>query len=346
MLVSGEESAAQVRLRADRMDALHPQIFLAAENDLAAVLSHVEQVQPSLLIVDSVQTIASGEVDGSTGGVSQVRAVAAGLSTVAKERNMACVLVGHVTKDGAIAGPRVLEHLVDVVLQFEGDRHSTLRTIRGVKNRYGPADEVGCFQMVPDGIVGLADPSGLFLSHRTSTVPGTCATVTMQGRRALPTELQALITPNTAEVGRRTVSGLDSARASMVIAVLQRWGGVALAGKDVFAATVGGAKMLEPAADLPLALAIWSSVRDIPLAPGLVVIGELGLAADVRPVGAVPRRLAEAARLGFNHAVVPKGWGTERPNGMRVDAVSNLGDAFRAMGNDDGVVQWLRRRGV
>ena len=230
-----------------------------------------------------MQTIASGEVEGSAGGVSQVRAVAAALSAVAKERNIACVLVGHVTKDGSIAGPRVLEHLVDVVLQFEGDRHSTLRTVRGVKNRYGPADEVGCFQMMPDGIVGLADPSGLFLSRRGTPVPGTCATVALQGRRAVPAELQTLITPAGGEASRRTVSGLDAARAAMVIAVLQRWGGVALAGKDVLAATVGGAKMMEPAADLPLALAIWSSVRDIPLAPGLTVIGELGLAADVRP---------------------------------------------------------------
>ena len=345
LIVSGEESAAQIRLRADRMGALHPDIFLAAENDLAAVLGHVDQVGPRLLIVDSVQTIGTAEVEGNAGGVSQVRAVAAALSAVAKERTMACVLVGHVTKDGAIAGPRVLEHLVDVVLQFEGDRHSTLRTIRGVKNRYGPSDEVGCFQLVPDGIVGLADPSGLFLSHRGSPVPGTCATVSLQGRRAVPAELQALIAPSVGEVSRRTVSGLDSARAAMVIAVLQRWGGVALAGKDVLAATVGGARMLEPAADLPLALAIWSSVRDIPLAPGLVVIGELGLAADVRPVAGMPRRLAEAARLGFSHAVVPVGGATDRPTGMRVDEAANLGDAFRCMGNDDGVVQWLRRRG-
>jgi len=345
LIVSGEESAAQVRLRADRMDALHPDIYLAAESDLAAVLGHLEQVRPTLLIVDSVQTIASGEVEGSAGGVSQVRAVAAALSANAKEHNMACVLVGHVTKDGAIAGPRVLEHLVDVVLQFEGDRHSTLRTIRGVKNRYGPSDEVGCFQMVPNGIVGLADPSGLFLTQRRSPVPGTCATVAMQGRRAVPVELQALITPSSGEVSRRTVSGVDSARAAMVIAVLQRWGGVAVAGKDVLAATVGGAKMMEPAADLPLALAIWSSVRDIPLASGLVVIGELGLAADLRPVSGLSRRLAEAARLGFDHAVVPQGADTDPPRGMRVDEVANLGDALRSLGNDDGVVQWLRRRG-
>jgi len=344
LIVSGEESAAQVRLRADRMGALHPDIYLAAESDLSAVLGQVDQVAPRLLIVDSVQTIASGEVEGSAGGVSQVRAVAAALSAVAKERNMACVLVGHVTKDGGIAGPRVLEHLEEVVLQIEGDRHSTLRTVRGVKNRYGPSDEVGCFQMVPDGIVGLADPSGLFLTNRRAPVPGTCATITLQGRRALPAELQTLITASTGEASRRTVSGLDSARAAMVIAVLQRWGGVQLSGKDVLAATVGGAKMTEPAADLPLALAIWSSVRDIPLAAGLVVIGELGLAADVRPVAGVSRRLIEAARLGFDHAVVPAGAGADRPRGMRVDEVANLGDAFRSLGNDDGVVQWLRHR--
>ncbi|MGS0687557.1 DNA repair protein RadA [Nakamurella sp. GG22] len=344
LIVSGEESAAQVRLRADRMGALHADIYLAAENDLAAVLGHIDQVRPRLLIVDSVQTFATAEVDGSPGGVSQVRAVAAALSAVAKERNMACVLVGHVTKDGGIAGPRVLEHLVDVVLQFEGDRHSTLRTIRGVKNRYGPSDEVGCFQMVADGIVGLADPSGLFLTQHRTPVPGTCATVSMQGRRAIPAELQTLITPASGETSRRTVSGLDASRTAMVIAVLQRWGGVSVGNQDVLAATVGGVKMLEPAADLPLAMAIWSSVRDIPLAPRLVVIGELGLAAEIRPVGGIARRLSEAARLGFDHAVVPAGGAIERPPGMRVDEASDLGEAFRCMGNDDGVVQWLRRR--
>jgi DNA repair protein RadA/Sms len=216
--------------------------------------------------------------------------------------------------------------------------------IRGVKNRYGPSDEVGCFQMVPDGIVGLADPSGLFLSARGAPVPGTCATVTMQGRRALPVEVQSLIAPAGGEVSRRTVSGLDSARTAMVLAVLQRWGGVALGGQDVLAATIGGAKMIEPAADLPLALAVWSSARDIPLARGLVVMGELGLSAEVRPIAGVDRRLIEASRLGFDHAVVPSGSVTDRPNGMRVDEVSNLGDAFRSLGNDDGVVQWLRRR--
>lgn len=344
LVVTGEESAAQVRLRADRLGALHPDVYLAAETDLAAVLGHVDQVVPSLLIVDSVQTVATAEVDGATGGVTQVRAVAAALTQVAKERSMACVLVGHVTKDGSIAGPRVLEHLVDVVLHFEGDRNSPLRLVHGVKNRFGPSDEVGCFQLVDDGIVGLTDPSGLFLSGRTSGVPGTCATVSVQGRRALPVEIQALVGPAAGDTQRRSVSGLDQARVAMVLAVLQRWGGVRLANCDVLAATVGGAKMTEPAADLALAMAVWSSARDIPLHQRLVVIGELGLSAEIRPVPGLARRLAEAARLGFDHAVVPAGVDVTTPAGMRLSRVSDLGQAMRALGDDHGVVRWLQRR--
>jgi DNA repair protein RadA/Sms len=252
------------------------------------------------------------------------------------------VLVGHVTKDGAIAGPRVLEHLVDVVLHFEGDRHSILRTVRGVKNRYGPADEVGCFRMVPDGIAEMPDPSGLFLTRRSAPVPGTCTTVALQGRRALPVELQTLITPAGGEVGRRTVSGLDSARAAMVVAILQRWSGVGLSGKEVLAATVGGWKMTEPAADLALALALWSSSRDAPLPSGLVAIGELGLAADVHPVPGIEQRLAAAARAGFEYAIVPPGAVPERPHGMRVMEASTLGEALGLAGGE-GVVSWMRR---
>lgn len=348
LVVSGEESAEQVRLRAGRMGTLHPQIFLAAETDLSAVLGHVEAVDPALLVVDSVQTVADAGVDGSAGGVSQVKAVAAGLTAVAKQRGMACVLVGHVTKDGAVAGPRVLEHLVDVVLHFEGDRHSSVRLVRGVKNRFGPSDEVGCFQLVDHGIVGVTDPSGLFLSGRRASIPGTCATIAMHGRRALPVEVQALVGPAGEATGpgqaRRTVSGLDASRTSIALAVLQRWGGVPLAGREILASTAGGAKTSEPAADLALAMAVWSSVRDIPLAQHLVVIGELGLSADVRPVPALERRLAEAARLGFEHAVVPAGSAAARPRGVRVDEVEDLGAALRALGNDEGVVRWLRRR--
>ena len=345
LIVTGEESTAQVRLRADRMGTLHPNLFLAAETEMSAVLAHIDAVSPGLLVLDSVQTVSMAEVDGSAGGVTQVRAVAATLTAIAKERGIACVLVGHVTKDGAIAGPRVLEHLVDVVLHFEGDRNSPLRLIRGIKNRFGPSDEVGCFQMVENGIVGLADPSGLFRSGRTLDIPGTCSMVTMQGRRALPVELQALVgTADSEGPARRTLSGLDASRAALVLAVLHRLGGVNVAKREVLAATVGGVKVTEPAADLPLAMAVWSSVRDIPLAPGLVLFGELGLSAEIRPVQHVSRRLAEAARLGFDHAIVPVGGDVQRPAGMRVDQVTDLGQAMRSLGNDKGVVRWLQRR--
>jgi DNA repair protein RadA/Sms len=330
LVVTGEESAAQVRLRADRTGALSPQLFLAAETDLGALLAHIDEVKPGLLIVDSVQTIASAAVDGSAGGVTQVRAVTAALIAVAKERDIAVVLVGHVTKDGNIAGPRVLEHLVDVVLSFEGDRHSTLRLVRAVKNRYGPADEVGCFELHDAGIRGLADPSGLFLTRRTVPVAGTSVTVTVEGRRPLLAEVQALVAPSPLPSPRRAVSGLDSARVAMVLAVVERRGGVKLATNDVFSATVGGHRVTEPAADLAIALAVASAAEDLPLPPDLVVIGELGLSGDVRRVGAVSRRLAEASRLGVARAVVPPGCGPFPP-GMQVYEAGDLREALRVL---------------
>ena len=331
LIVTGEETAEQVRLRAGRLGAVHEDLYLAAETELSSVLAHVDEVRPGLLIVDSVQTIADASVDGATGGVSQVRAVAAALTAAAKQRSIACVLVGHVTKDGSVAGPRVLEHLVDVVLYFEGDRHSTLRLVRGVKNRFGPADEIGCFCMTEGGIESMADPSGLFLSEQRFDVPGTCATVMVQGRRALPVEIQTLVGPPGGGA-HRTVSGLDPARVSMVLAVLQRWAGLSVSGCDVLAATVGGARTTEPTADLALAMAVWSSVRDIPLPRTMVVLGELGLSGDVRPVPGVARRLVEAARLGFDHAIVPRGGHGDAPAGMRVSEAADLTEALRALG--------------
>src|SRR4051794_35385031 len=248
LYVTGEESTAQVRLRADRIGALRADLFLAAETDLAAVLGHVDAVKPDLLVVDSVQTIASAEVDGSPGNVSQVREVAAALIRVAKERGIATVLVGHVTKDGSIAGPRLLEHVVDVVLHFEGDRHSRLRMVRGVKNRYGPADEVGCFELHDGGIRGLVDPSGLFTSRQPQPVPGTCLPVVVEGRRPLLAEGRSLVAKSNLPQPRRAVSGLDSGRVAMVLAVVSRRCGVPLGESDVFAATVGGMRVTEPAA--------------------------------------------------------------------------------------------------
>ncbi len=332
LYVTGEESAAQVRLRAGRTGGLDPHLWLAAETDLAAVLSHVDAVGPGLLVVDSVQTIASTQVEGSAGGVTQVRAVAAALIGLAKQRGIATVLVGHVTKDGAIAGPRLLEHLVDVVLHFEGDRHSPLRMVRAVKNRFGPADEVGCFTLGDTGICGLADPSGLFLSARGAPVPGTCVTVTVEGRRPMLAEVQALVAQTQAANPRRAVSGLDNARVAMVLAIVERRGEVRLAGSDVYTATVGGMRLLEPAADLAVALAVASAVNDRALPVDVVAIGELGLSGELRPVGGVQRRLTEAARLGFTRAIVPAGSG-RAPHGIRVLEVGDLPQALQALTN-------------
>jgi DNA repair protein RadA/Sms len=244
-------------------------------------------------------------VEGVPGGVTQVREVASALTAVAKERSLATILVGHVTKDGSVAGPRTLEHLVDVVLHFDGDRHSQLRMVRAVKNRYGPTDEVGCFDLGEYGLIGLPDPSGLFLSQHREPVPGTCVTVTLEGRRPLPAEVQALVGPSALEVPRRATSGLDAARVGMVLAVLQRRAGLKLGRQDVYAATVGGVRLTEPSVDLAVAVALASSAANLSVPRGVVAIGEVGLAGEVRRVAALPRRLAEAERMGFRRAIVP-----------------------------------------
>lgn len=320
LYVTGEESAAQVRLRADRIDAIRDTLYLAAETELSALVTHVEKVQPGLLVVDSVQTIGSAQATGVPGGVTQVREVAANLVRMAKARNMATVLVGHVTKEGSIAGPRTLEHLVDVVLNFEGDRHSRLRLVRAVKNRFGPIDEVGCFDLHERGIEGITDPTGLFVSRRSKPVPGTCVTVTVEGTRPLPAEVQALVARTEAQQPRRTTSGLDSYRVQMILAVLERRLNAKLGGCDVFTATVGGLKIADPAVDLSVMLAVASAAGDKPLPAGLVALGEVGLAGELRPVKDVRRRLTEAARLGFTRALVPAGSledGGGKRNGQR-----------------------------
>ncbi|MFE6778577.1 DNA repair protein RadA [Streptomyces sp. NPDC057702] len=331
LYVTGEESASQVRLRADRIGALSDHLYLAAETDLSAVLGHLDTVKPTLLIMDSVQTVASSEIDGAPGGMAQVREVAGALIRASKERGMATILVGHVTKDGGIAGPRLLEHLVDVVLSFEGDRHARLRLVRGIKNRYGATDEVGCFELHDEGITGLADPSGLFLTRRAEPVPGTCLTVTLEGRRPLVAEVQALTVDTQIPSPRRTTSGLETSRVSMMLAVLEQRGRISALGKrDIYTATVGGVRLTEPAADLAVALALASAASDTPLPMNLVAIGEVGLAGEVRRVTGVQRRLSEAARLGFTHALVPSDPG-KIPPGMRVLEVADIGEALRAL---------------
>ncbi|MUN35586.1 DNA repair protein RadA [Actinomadura litoris] len=307
LYVTGEESAEQVRLRADRVGAITDHLYLAAETELSAVLGHVEAVQPTLLVVDSIQTIGTSEVDGAPGGVTQIREVAANLIRVAKERGITVVLVGHVTKDGAIAGPRLLEHLVDVVLYFEGDRHSRLRMIRAVKNRYGPTDELGCFDLSEVGIVGLPDPSGLFLTRRDEPVPGTCVTVTLEGRRPLVAEVQSLVAKSHLPSPRRATSGLDTSRVAMVLAVLAQRCKISMHEQDVYVSTVGGVRLTETSVDLALALAVAGSTVEQSLSTTLIALGEVGLAGEARVVPGVQRRLAEAARLGFKYAVVPRG---------------------------------------
>src|SRR4051795_7173144 len=339
LYVTGEESASQVRLRADRTGGVHEELYLAAETDLGAILTHVEQVRPEVLVVDSIQTIGAASLDGVPGGVTQVKEVAAALIRVAKTRDITTIMVGHVTKDGSIAGPRVLEHVVDVVLHFEGDRNSRFRMVRALKTRFGPVDEVGCFDLGADGITAVTDPTGLFVEHQTGQVAGTCVAVTMEGRRPLLAEVQALVTPSPLERPRRTTSGLDSSRVAMVLAVLQQHCGIQLHSYDVFASTVGGARVHEPASDLAVAVAIGSATLGVAPPSGGVAMGEIGLAGELRRVRDLPQRLSEAARLGFRVAVVPSDRSKPGPrspeswilDGMRVLDVPDVASALRLL---------------
>jgi DNA repair protein RadA/Sms len=302
LYASAEESTAQVRLRAERTGALHDELFLASETDLATILGHVDEVKPELLIVDSVQTVSSAQSDGVAGHPSQVREVASTLIRLAKERGLPVIIVGHVTKDGSIAGPRILEHLVDVVCHFEGDRQTSLRFVRALKNRFGPTDEVGCFDLTGSGIDEVPDPSALFLGGGAA-VAGTCVTIALEGRRALPVEVQALTIKNGGPNPRRVVSGVDAARVAMVLAVLERRAGILVSDKDVYVSTVGGVRLIEPAADLAIAIAVAGAVQDSPLAPGTAAVGELTLAGEIRPVTQAAQRRSEAERLGYRNLV-------------------------------------------
>ena len=308
-------------------------LYLTSETDLGTALVHIEQVDPAMLVIDSVQTLASADVEGSAGGVTQVREVAASLIATAKARNMCTLLVGHVTKEGTIAGPRLLEHLVDVVCQFEGDKHSNIRMLRAIKNRYGPTDEVGCFDMHEDGIAPVLDPSGMFVSRTPHPVAGTCVTVTMEGRRPLLAEVQALLDQAVAPAPRRTVAGLDSARIQMLLAVLQRRAGLNVGKLDCYVSTVGGAKISEPAADLACVMALASAAQNKPLPRKLAVFGEVGLAGEVRAVPGIRQRIAEVGRLGFTHVLVPAsptGVG-QVPDGVTVREVATLGEALNLL---------------
>ena len=334
LYISGEESAGQIRLRADRIGCDGDEVYLAAESDLHTVLEHIATVRPALVIVDSVQTMSTTEADGVAGGVTQVRAVTAALTAAAKANDVALILVGHVTKDGAIAGPRSLEHLVDVVLHFEGDRNGSLRMVRGIKNRFGAADEVGCFMLHDNGIEDVADPSHLFLDQRPAPVAGTAITVTLDGKRPLIGEVQALLASPSGGSPRRAVSGIDHARAAMITAVLEKHANLNIAINDIYLSTVGGMRLTDPSSDLAVATALASAYANLPLPTTAVMIGEVGLAGDLRRVNGMERRLAEAARQGFNLALIPAGsdpLSDRVPAGMRALSAPTIVAALEHM---------------
>ncbi|MEO6985000.1 MAG: DNA repair protein RadA [Paralcaligenes sp.] len=306
LYVTGEESAEQVALHARRLELVTDGINLMAEIRLEAIVAALTQTRPSVAVIDSIQTLYSSELSAAPGSVSQVRECAAQLTRLAKQTGITIVLIGHVTKDGTLAGPRVLEHIVDTVLYFEGDTHSSFRLVRAFKNRFGAVNELGVFAMTDKGLRGVSNPSALFLSQHDQDVSGSCVMATQEGTRPLLVEIQALVDSAHAPNPRRLSVGLEGTRLAMLLAVLHRHAGVATFDQDVFVNAVGGVKITEPAADLAVLLAIMSSMRDRPLPKGLIVFGEVGLAGEIRPAPRGQERLREAAKLGFNIALIPK----------------------------------------
>ncbi|NYT59075.1 DNA repair protein RadA [Alcaligenaceae bacterium] len=306
LYVTGEESAEQVALRARRLELVTGEVNLLAEIRLEAIVGALTEQQPSVAVIDSIQTLYSSELSAAPGSVSQVRECAAQLTRLAKQTGITIVLIGHVTKDGTLAGPRVLEHIVDTVLYFEGDTHSSFRLIRAFKNRFGAVNELGVFAMTDRGLRGVANPSALFLSQHEQNVPGSCVMATQEGTRPLLVEIQALVDTAHVPNPRRLSVGLEGTRLAMLLAVLHRHAGVVTYDQDVFVNAVGGVKITEPAADLAVLLAIMSSLGNKPLPKGLVVFGEVGLAGEIRPAPRGQERLREAAKLGFSVALIPK----------------------------------------
>jgi len=333
LLVCGEESTQQVRLRAERLGALRPRLWLVAETALPHVVAAIDEVAPDLVVIDSVQTLFDPELASAPGTVAQVRECAARLVRVAKERALPTVLVGHVTKDGALAGPRVLEHVVDTVLSFEGERHHALRLLRALKHRFGPTSELGLFEMAESGLVGVPDAGALFLADRCPGVPGSVVVPTLDGQRPLLVEVQGLVVDSELAMPRRSAQGIDPGRLALLVAVLQQRTGLSFARADVFALAVGGVRVVEPAADLAVALALASAQRGVSIAADTVAVGEIGLGGELRQVGQLGRRLAEAARMGFTKAIVP-GSAPDPPPGITQARAATLADAIRATGLD------------
>jgi DNA repair protein RadA/Sms len=328
LYITGEESGAQVALRAQRLGLEGSQVQVLAETELETMLSTLQTARPDIAVIDSIQTVYSNQLTSAPGSVAQVRECAAHLTRAAKSEGVSIVLVGHVTKEGALAGPRVLEHMVDTVLYFEGDTHSSFRLVRAIKNRFGAVNEIGVFAMTEKGLKGVSNPSAIFLSQHAEPVPGSCVMVTLEGSRPLLVEIQALVDSGGPSPRRLSV-GLDRDRLAMLLAVLHRHAGVACMDQDVFVNAVGGVRISEPAADLAVLLAITSSLRGRPLPKGFIAFGEVGLAGEVRPAPRGQERLREAAKLGFSVALVPKANAPKKPiEGLTIHAIDRIEQAL------------------
>ena len=332
LYISGEESASQLRIRADRLGKVSDNTLILCETQLDAIFAQIENVKPELVVVDSIQTILNPELESAPGSVSQVRECAAALLRFAKESDVPVILVGHINKDGAIAGPKVLEHIVDTVLQFEGDRQYLYRILRAIKNRFGSTNEIGVFEMEDVGLTEVPNPSEAMLAGRPTDAPGTCVTCVMEGVRPVLAEIQALLAPTSYGNARRSSNGFDFGRAAMLLAVLEKRGGLKVSACDAYMNIIGGLTLDEPAADLAAVLALASSYLDRPVAADLAAIGEVGLTGELRAVNNLDQRLSEVCRLGFKTCIVPlrRGKKPTPQEGLRVIEAANIGEAIRA----------------
>ncbi|HEL0004490.1 TPA: DNA repair protein RadA [Streptococcus equi subsp. zooepidemicus] len=333
LYVSGEESAEQIKMRSDRLGQTDNDFYLYAETNMQAIRAEIEAIQPDFLIIDSIQTIMSPEISGVQGSVSQVREVTAELLQLAKSNHIATFIVGHVTKEGTLAGPRMLEHMVDTVLYFEGERHHTFRILRAVKNRFGSTNEIGIFDMQSGGLVEVLNPSQVFLEERLDGATGSAVVVTMEGSRPILAEVQALVTPTVFGNARRTTTGLDFNRVSLIMAVLEKRCGLLLQNQDAYLKSAGGVKLDEPAIDLAVAVAIASSYKEKPTNPQEAFLGEIGLTGDIRRVTRIEQRINEAAKLGFTKLYAPKSslQGIDLPKGIEVVGVTTVGEVLKAV---------------
>jgi len=331
LYVSGEESAEQIKLRAERLGDIDSEFYLYAETNMQNIRTEIEKIKPDFLIIDSIQTVMSPEISSVQGSVSQVREVTAELMQLAKTNNIATFIVGHMTKEGTLAGPRTLEHMVDTVLYFEGERQHTFRILRAVKNRFGSTNEIGIFEMQSGGLVEVINPSEVFLEERLDGATGSSIVVTMEGTRPILAEVQALVTPTMFGNAKRTTTGLDFNRASLIMAVLEKRAGLLLQNQDAYLKSAGGVKLDEPAIDLAVAVAIASSYKDLPTNPQECFIGEIGLTGEIRRVNRIEQRINEAAKLGFTKVYAPKNSLNDLkvPDNIQVIGVRTIGEVLK-----------------